>query len=212
MRFLRAIPLLLVGLLASQAEGAIVGFNINQTWSQGTGQADITATTVSLGGAGQFTMDPGSSGLYFDFTHAGSGTFSTINTQIEGYYFLRSYSAAEGIGLLNFGDNESAVDDWDTILVNGQTAGVWGASHAGYLGFRSSSGNYGWIGYSFTRANGVSTLTLNNGAYESQAGAGIAAGSTSAPTVPEPATLMIWSLGALGCAIAAYRRKRLAAA
>jgi hypothetical protein len=30
-------------------------------------------------------------------------------------------------------------------------------------------------------------------------------------TVPEPATLSIWGLGALGCAVAAYRRKRLAA-
>lgn len=29
--------------------------------------------------------------------------------------------------------------------------------------------------------------------------------------VPEPATLTIWGLGALGCAVAAYRRKKLAA-
>jgi hypothetical protein len=30
-------------------------------------------------------------------------------------------------------------------------------------------------------------------------------------TVPEPATLTIWGLGALGCAAAAYRRRKLAA-
>jgi hypothetical protein len=29
--------------------------------------------------------------------------------------------------------------------------------------------------------------------------------------VPEPATLTIWGLGAIGCALAAYRRKKSAA-
>lgn len=192
-----------------QVQAGLISFEINETWSQGNGQIDIPATSISLGGAGQFTLDPGFNSQYFDFTFAGTGTFSTINTQIERYYFLDSYSPMEFIGPGNFGDNISAGADWDTILVNGVTAGVWGGTHDGYLGFRSDSGNFGWIAYSFTRSSGVSTLTLLDGAYEDQAGVGILAGDTSVSAVPEPASLALFSIGACIACVGVARHRRL---
>ncbi|QDU38259.1 PEP-CTERM motif protein [Maioricimonas rarisocia] len=193
---------------AGQMEAGIMTFDINQTWSQGNGQSDILATSISLGGAGQFTLDPGFGNQYFDFTFAGTGTFSTINSSIEGYYFLDSYSSIEFIGAGNFGDNTFTFDDWDTILVNGATAGVWGGTHDGYLGFRSDTGNFGWINYSFTRAGGVSTLTLLDGAYEDQAGVGILAGDTAVSAVPEPSSLALFGIGACVAGLGSARRRR----
>lgn len=185
------------------ATAAVMSFDITQTFAQG-GVADLTATNISLDGAGSFTIDPGSSGNYFDFMLPGAGTFSTIDTQIYGYYFLDSYMAGETIGVSDFGAHSSTFADWDSILVGGQTAGVWGSSHAGYLGFRTEADLYGWIEYDFTRDSSTSTLSLLGGAYEDVAGVGIIAGG--AAPVPEPGTMLLMGTGLLG--LVGYNRKR----
>lgn len=193
-----ATALVLTGLAAS---AAVVSINVNGTYSQGNGQNDLSGTTISLGGAGSFTLDPGSSPQYFDFMFPSGGTFSTTAQSIEGYYFLRSYALGETIGTGNFGSQVSTSSDWDTILVNGVTQGAWNSSHGGYLGFHTSSDLFGWIKYDYTRANGVSTLTFLNGAYNNVAGQSINAGS-----VPEPESLALAGLALAGLAIA--RRKK----
>lgn len=92
--------------------------------------------------------------------------------------------------------------DWTYILHNASTGGVWDSSHDGYLGFRTDTtgGSYGWVRYSYTRSDGVSTMTLYDAAYETVADADIMAGA-----VPEPTTLALLCLGALG--LLAQRRR-----
>lgn len=180
---------------AGTASAGVVGLAINGAYSQGGGSSDIHFS-IGLGGAGAFTLDPGSSGNYFDFQSPGGGTFSTINTQIAGYYFLRSYTANELIGGGSFGNHLSTNGDWDTILVDNVTAGAWNASHDGFLGFLTAAGNYGYIEYDYTRVNGISTISFQNGAYESMAG--VAIRTPGGVEVPEPAGIALLGLGAFG--------------
>ncbi|MGF1785548.1 PEP-CTERM sorting domain-containing protein [Photobacterium swingsii] len=182
------------------ANANIFSFDINQSFSQGSG-ADLPITEISLGGAGSFFVDPGFSGSYFDFRLPNAGTFSTIDTQKGGYYFLDSYAMGDIIGVSNFGSQVSTVDDWDTILVNDETAGVWGSDHNGYLGFLTDANSYGWIEYTFTRVGESSTINFLSGAYNDIANADIEAGQ-----IPEPSSLAIFGLGMFG--FAAWRRSQ----
>lgn len=191
---------------SSYVTAAVTPFAISGTYTQGGVTGDIPATTISLGGAGSFVLDPGGSGQYFDFMHPGGGTFSTVDTPVddgygETYFFLRSYNPGESIGIGNFGSQVSAYNDWDTILINDRTSGVWGASNKGALGFQTTAGNYGYVDYNFVRSGLLSTITFLDGAYETTAGKSIAAGGT---TVPEPTTFALLGLGILG--LAASRR------
>jgi hypothetical protein len=191
--------------MSGRVQAGTVTFNINQTWSQGSGQADIPATLVSLGGAGHFILDPGISGNSFDFRFSGGGTFGTIAYLLDSQYLLHAYAPMNLIGPV--GDNTSANDDSDAILVDGVTAGVWDTpSFHAYLGFRSDAGNFGWIEYSFTRQDGVSTLTLLDGAYEDQVGVSIAAGDRGVSDVPEPMSLSL--LGISLASLIGYRGRR----
>lgn len=212
MKLLRssAMFLFMALLICSQGEesfAAIVDFSINQTFSQGVSLADLPQTAINIGDSNIFFVDPGISNLYFDFMFPGSGTFSTINTKIYGYYFLRSYSKGATIDATNFGNNESVISDWDTILVNNMTAGVWGSSNNGYLGFVNDNNSFGWIEYNFTRIGQVSTLTMLNGAYNDVAGDSIIAGASSAST-PEPSTMLLMGLGAAGTAFIRRRKAK----
>ena len=205
MKKLMVILLALVA-FSMQAQATVMQFDINETWSQGIGTNNIGGVNVSLGGAGHFVLDPGASSRYFDFTFNGSGSFSTnADERINGYYFLRSYGEGEFIGSDNFGDNGGG---WDTILVNNQTAGVWGESHEGFMGFRTNENLYGYIAYTLVRQSGLSTLTLLDGAYQSQAGVGIfTPGAVS--EIPLPAAVWLFASGLLGLAGFKRRQRKL---
>lgn len=187
-------------LCSATASATVIGFGITGSYTQGSGQ-DLPTTLIALGDAGSFQLDPGNSSAYMDFVVQGGGTFSTIPVAIAGYYFLRSYAHGETVGNGNFGSDLS-LGDYDMILMNGQTAGAWTATHEGYLGFRTGSGNYGWIEYDYLREGALSTISFVRGAYESVAGVGIT--TPAATDVPEPASLALFALGALG--FAASRR------
>jgi hypothetical protein len=201
-----AIILLSVSISAS---ATVIPFSISGSYTQGGSSSDITATTISVGGAGSFVLDPGFSGRYFDFSfaEAGGGTFSTIGTEIGGYYFLDSYNAGETVGLGDFGfhvstASSSTADDWDTILVADATAGVWDSSHSGYLGFQSAGGYFGWIEYDFVRDGSLSTISFLRGAYNDVAREDIAISA-----VPEPATIALMGLGLAGIGFARKKKQ-----
>ncbi len=193
----------MVVLAANHCLAIISPFTITGTYSQG-GVPDLAPTSIGLGGAGSFTLDPGFSGDYFDFTNPGGGTFSTTGLQIGGYYFLRSYAGGESIGPGNFGTDVSAFSDWDTILVNGATAGAWSGSHTGFLGFQTAANLYGYIEYDFTRSGSLSTILFLNGAYNTVPGASILAGEAEPSAVPEPSTIFLLGVGGA----VAYRVRR----
>ena len=198
--------------ISGQLQAGVINFAINQGWTQGGNSTDQPIVTIDLPGTDDFQVDPGFSGRYLDVSfkeNGGGGTFSTINTQIDGYYFLRNYSVGEIVGLGNFGDHASPVNDWDSILVNDQTVGGWGASHNGALGFRTDAGQFGYINYSFARVGLLSTLNLRDGSYETISGQNITVVGVAA--VPEPSALSIWCIAGLSVGVVARRKKRKSA-
>jgi len=196
--------LLAIASLAGAANAAVVSFTINQTFSQGGGVAsDLPETSVSIGGAGSFFVDPGNSKQYFDFRFA-TGTFSTLgfitDADLDTYYVLESFAYGSLIDSTTVGVDASAYTDLDSILVNDVTTSPWDNTHDGALGFISDSGQYGYINYEFQRSvnANTSTITFTDGAYESKAGVGI-------NVVPEPTAGLLLGLGSMGLLL---RRKR----
>lgn len=97
----------------------------------------------------------------------------------------------------------------------GSFSGAWFKGGNGFLGF-SVGGHAGWIGLNvsptvFGSVSGIDyfirdNLNITSYAYETQPGVAIRAGQRSA--VPEPGTLSLLALGAIGLAVL---RKRIAA-
>lgn len=89
----------------------------------------------------------------------------------------------------------------------------WGKSGAtGFAGFKTAGGNFGWIRLLWNASNGFpNSITAVDWAIE-DSGAGILAGATSAAAVPEPGTLSMALLAAGAAGIAAWRKRRAAAA
>lgn len=189
--------------LSINASAATVGFSINQSFTQGERLRDLPIFNFTLpSGGGEIIIDPGSSGQYLDFQMDGDATFSTINESLEDYYFLSSYTTGDVIDATTVGTHTSIDGDWDTILVDGMTRGVWGASHSGHLGFLTSASQYGYINYDFIYGRGLSTITLNSGAFELDPGVGITAGE-----VPVPAAAWLFGYALVSLAVIGRKRK-----
>jgi hypothetical protein len=77
-----------------------------------------------------------------------------------------------------------------------------------YLGFRTQSGNYGWLNVTWASATGE--FQIYSGAYESVPGVSIAAGAVAPVPVPEPSTIAMLGAGALAVGASAIRRRRAA--
>ena len=74
-----------------------------------------------------------------------------------------------------------------------------------YMGFKTQTGNYGWLNVTWARATGE--FQIYSGAYESVPGVSIAAGAVA---VPEPSTIAMLGAGALAMGASAIRRHRTA--
>lgn len=191
------------------ANASIISFDINQTFSQGSGLSDLSTTTINIGAAGSFEVDPGSSNRYFDFEFFGSGAFSVTSTEIGNYYFAETYAAGDVIGSGSFGTLPSGADDWVTILSNGDVAETWGASHDGFLGFLTDANLYGWIEYSFVYDASAeqSTISFLSGAFNDIADESITIPSDSSVEVSAPSSLAIIGLSLLSLGFS--RKKKL---
>jgi hypothetical protein len=215
-----------LSLVAGLAGAAVVPFAISGTYTQGSGIADIPDTSIGLGGAGSFILDPGARGDSLDFTRPDGGFFSTTTINVSGQFFLRSYAAGERIGFGDFVFLNSAFHPGFggyTILSPGVVAGIegiakgaWSESHDGYLGIATGLGSYGmsdvrygWIEYSFTRSQfpNRSTITFLRGAYSDVAEDAVTAGfPPTAGAVPIPATIALLGLGLVGIGTARRRQ------
>ena len=76
-----------------------------------------------------------------------------------------------------------------------------------YMGFRTNSGNYGWLEVTWTAK--TSQFQILSGAYEDVAGVTILAGDTGgSAAVPEPSTWAMSALLAGGVAFTVWRKRR----
>ncbi|WP_096526740.1 PEP-CTERM sorting domain-containing protein [Candidatus Nitrosoglobus terrae] len=89
--------------------------------------------------------------------------------------------------------------------------GLWGLGITNsFVGFRTANDNLGWLQFKLTPRDSlgsINSLTLVDWAYQSVPGESIRAGDTGTlSSMPEPSSLSLMALGAVG--IAALRRRR----
>lgn len=196
----------LIACFSLTANAAVVTFNVSQSWTQGGSSAD-TSGYIGITGTGEtITVDPGSSGQYFDFI-LGGGSFGTTGdkTSIGVYDVMRSYGEGSIIGAGNFTAQSYS---WASILSGNQpTSPKWNASHSGALAFLTAGGLYGYLLYDFERDGALSTMNILSGGYETVQGASIAV-----PGVPIPAAVWLFGSALAGLGWMKRRATKLAAA
>ena len=81
--------------------------------------------------------------------------------------------------------------------------GTWNPGDRGFIGLEFTVGGQDYYGWADLTADAVNDVTLHAYAVEKTAGQGILAGATK--SIPEPSTLGLLALGAVG--LAAQRRR-----
>ena len=187
-----------VAMAAATAQAVVVPFNINPDVS--AQPAGVIAGGNNVGSPFtyyniQFTIDGGASDINIRTARAdaagGPGVDQVVSDGFNGSsivtkggdsYLNTPFALGELIG---DGANEfqRAADQFSVLYDGGINNYVQGAN---YLGFRLTSGNYGYVNVNFDAAN--NTYTFLGGAYENSGGP-IAAGA-----VPEPASVALLGL------------------
>jgi hypothetical protein len=175
---------------------------------------DLTSTGFNLLGVNA-GVSPGSSTSKNHFPILNGGTIQAFN--MNGFAPKGLYGAG-GLSFASGSSNASPVKftlyqsidssaNWNSGMSNvfsiGGTESPDFASGS-YMGFKTLQGNYGWL--SVTWAGATDTFQIYSGAYESTAGVAIAAGATAA--VPEPSTIALLALGAVGVALNRRQAKK----
>jgi hypothetical protein len=189
---------------------------------------DITSTGFDIDGVNA-GLSSGSTAIKTNFPFTGAGTLKVFASDNRGLQGLLVSS-----GDLSFAA-ESAVAKPVRFLLNDQIGAAtsgWNRGEAtqlfryhyvneyygvdkfynsldfgsgSYMGFKTRTGNYGWLNVTWARATGE--FQIYSGAYESVPGVSIAAGAVA---VPEPSTIAMLGASALAMGASAIRRHRTA--
>jgi hypothetical protein len=156
-----------------QADGAIIALDFPST------AAPLTMTT----GAAPWVL---SSNMAF-------GTFSyAVDSNHAWIQFYNVYAESGWVEFLPYGTEFGPADDgnlgWAFIY---RDSGGSVPSEDGYLGFKTSTGYYGWVDVSWDLDN--TTMVFHSAYLETEKGAGITIGA-----VPEPTSIGLVLLGATG--------------
>ena len=179
---------------------------------------DLTSTGFNLLGVNA-GISPGGSTNKSHFPIFDGGTIKAFNMNgiaPKGLYGAGGLSFASGSNIASpvkftlYQSIDSSAN-WNSGMSNVFSFGGTESPDFGsgsYMGFKTLQGNYGWL--SVTWAGATDTFQIYSGAYESTAGVAIAAGATAA--VPEPSTIALLALGAVGVALNRRQAKKRQAA
>lgn len=189
---------------------------------------DITSTGFNIDGVNA-GLSSGSTVTKTNFPFTGAGSLKVFASDNRGLQGL-----VVGGGSLSFAAQPNAAMPWNFPLnttIGALTSG-WGQAaitqlfryhyvneyygvdkfynsvdfgSGSYMGFKTRTGNYGWLNVTWARATGE--FQIYSGAYESVPGVSIAAGAVA---VPEPSTIAMLGAGALAMGASAIRRHRTA--
>lgn len=169
------------------AGDALTGFSFGWEWSGSDSQTTILQEIGST-----FEVSKSAAGQVQQYT---SGTLIDPSSSVKGY---------------GSSSNLASFDGSDAY-----SSGTWAAGGTGYLGFRfqdaSSDHYYGWMEVSVPSSSAAGeNAMIVQWAYESTAGLGILAGSTTSIPLPGAAALAAFAAGASG--LNGWRRARQRAA
>jgi len=198
-RLLCAVCACIFAFVITSANAAVVGFSVNTSFTQGGSLSDIPTEIIVLPvGSESLLLESDVSGNFIRL-QVNTGSFSVVDTATGGFdNFLELFASGESVGVSTFKEAPGATQSAYAMTSNNIDPS-WDNPFTGkFLGFQTSSGNYGYmeINWDYDSGSGVGTLSFLDGAVESVANAAIVLPASSA--VPVPTAVWLFSSGLLG--------------
>ncbi len=195
-------------LAVSNADAAIVFFNLNPVQPVGFGQ-EISFGSINLSN-GSFVLG-GTVAPAFTIEGVGVPLFGFVGTSIEAAFSNGFYSDATNFSANASVSSASSFSSNVLIGANALYGGDWFPGASGFLGLRINQGggnyNYGWAQFAFS-SDPSGAATISGFAFETDVNTAILAGDVGPAPIPEPGT---WAAAALllgGAAYARWRKRR----
>lgn len=194
---------------ASEADAAIVYFDLNPAQAVGFGQ-EISFGSINLSN-GTFVTG-GTVAPAFTIEGVGVPLFEFVGTSIEAAFSNAYYTDATNFSANASISSASSFSTNTLIGANASYGGDWFPGASGFLGLRINQGggnyNYGWAQFAFS-SNPSGAATISGFAFETDVNTAILAGDQGGPAaVPEPGTWAAAALLAGGATYLRWRRRR----